>query len=136
LPTPSETTYRRLCRSACRDRRDHHPGSAGPRTPDRSLITSSFTTLADQLNAEGHGVIGEVRGRGGVIAIESVKPGSAEPNPGLTKDVGVAALRESVIVLTCGNVIRPLPPPLVIIDDLLTEALDILGSAISTCAAC
>jgi 4-aminobutyrate aminotransferase-like enzyme len=46
-----------------------------------SLITSSFTTLADQLNTEGHGVIGEVRGRGGVITIESIRPGSAEPEP-------------------------------------------------------
>ncbi len=72
-----------------------------------------------------------------MIAIELVKPGSADPNPGLAKDVDAEALQEGVIVLMCGtygNVIRQLPP-LVIIDDLLTEALDIFGSVISACAA-
>ncbi|RPA12721.1 4-aminobutyrate--2-oxoglutarate transaminase [Gordonia sp. OPL2] len=77
-------------------------------------------------------VIGDVRGRGAMIAIELVRPGTAEPDPDLTKKVAARCLAEGVIILTCGthgNVIRLLPP-LVIDDDLLADGLDVLETAI------
>lgn len=57
--------------------------------------------------------IGDVRGRGAMIAVELVCPGTKMPDPKLTKEVAVAAHRVGVIVLTCGtygNVLRFLPP--------------------------
>ncbi|HZC51624.1 MAG TPA: 4-aminobutyrate--2-oxoglutarate transaminase [Mycobacterium sp.] len=72
--------------------------------------------------------IGDVRGRGAMIAIELVKSGTADPDPELTDKVATAVHAAGVIVLTCGmygNIIRLLPP-LNIGDELLTEGLDIL----------
>ncbi|MEU4092086.1 4-aminobutyrate--2-oxoglutarate transaminase [Streptomyces sp. NPDC026673] len=76
-------------------------------------------------------VIGEVRGRGGMIAIELVEPGGKNPNPAVTAAVAKACHAEGLVVLTCGtygNVLRFLPP-LVIGEDLLNEGLDIIESA-------
>jgi 4-aminobutyrate aminotransferase/(S)-3-amino-2-methylpropionate transaminase len=73
--------------------------------------------------------IGDVRGRGAMIAVELVKSGSAEPDPELTKALSSAAHAAGVIVLTCGtfgNILRFLPP-LSISDELLTEGLDVLA---------
>ncbi|WP_124710290.1 4-aminobutyrate--2-oxoglutarate transaminase [Gordonia insulae] len=97
------------------------------------IVTSSLSAKAQALAAEGRGVIGEVRGRGGMIAVELVKPGSTEPDPELAKAAAAHALSRGVVVLTCGthgNILRLLPP-LVIGDDLLREALDILGDALT-----
>ncbi|GAB2980445.1 4-aminobutyrate--2-oxoglutarate transaminase [Nocardioides montaniterrae] len=72
--------------------------------------------------------IGEVRGRGAMIAVELVRPGTTDPDPLLAAAVATAAHRQGLIVLTCGtygNVLRFLPP-LSIPDHLLTEALDLL----------
>jgi 4-aminobutyrate aminotransferase/(S)-3-amino-2-methylpropionate transaminase len=77
-------------------------------------------------------VVGDVRGRGAMLAIELVRAGTKEPNPALTQTVAAACLREGVIILTCGtygNVIRLLPP-LVISDELLLDGLDVLEQAI------
>ena len=72
--------------------------------------------------------IGDVRGRGAMIAVELVKPGSTEPDAELTKALCAGAHAAGVIVLSCGtygNVLRFLPP-LTISDDLLIEGLDVL----------
>jgi 4-aminobutyrate aminotransferase/(S)-3-amino-2-methylpropionate transaminase len=72
--------------------------------------------------------IGDVRGRGAMVAIELVKSGTAEPDPELTDKLATAAHAAGVIVLTCGmfgNIIRLLPP-LTISDELLTEGLEVL----------
>ncbi|CAN3128702.1 4-aminobutyrate--2-oxoglutarate transaminase [Mycobacterium sp. smrl_JER01] len=72
--------------------------------------------------------IGDVRGRGAMIAVELVKPGTTEPDAELTKKLSTAAHQAGVIVLTCGtfgNVLRFLPP-LAISDELLLEGLDVL----------
>ncbi len=72
--------------------------------------------------------IGDVRGRGAMIAIELVKSGTAEPDAELTRKLSTAAHAAGVIVLTCGmfgNVIRLLPP-LTISDELLIEGIEIL----------
>jgi 4-aminobutyrate aminotransferase/(S)-3-amino-2-methylpropionate transaminase len=77
--------------------------------------------------------IGDVRGRGAMIAVEFVKPDSAEPDAALTNALAAAAHAVGVIVLTAGtfgNVVRFLPP-LTISDELLTEGLDILSGLLS-----
>ncbi|MDP9092624.1 MAG: 4-aminobutyrate--2-oxoglutarate transaminase [Actinomycetota bacterium] len=76
-------------------------------------------------------VIGEVRGRGAMLAMELVKPGTKLPHPELTGLVSSACHQEGLITLTAGtygNVLRFLPP-LVIGDQLLEEGLDILDQA-------
>jgi 4-aminobutyrate aminotransferase/(S)-3-amino-2-methylpropionate transaminase len=73
--------------------------------------------------------IGDVRGRGAMIAMELVKSGTADPDPVLTRTLCTRAHKAGVIVLSCGtfnNVIRFLPP-LPISDELLTEGLDVLA---------
>jgi 4-aminobutyrate aminotransferase/(S)-3-amino-2-methylpropionate transaminase len=77
--------------------------------------------------------IGDVRGRGAMIAVELVKPGSAEPDAQLTTTLAVAAHAAGVIVLTAGtfgNVLRFLPP-LTISDELLAEGLDLLAGLLT-----
>lgn len=72
--------------------------------------------------------IGDVRGRGAMIAVELVKSGTSDPDAELTNKLATAAGAAGVIVLTCGmfgNVIRLLPP-LTITDELLTEGLEVL----------
>jgi 4-aminobutyrate aminotransferase/(S)-3-amino-2-methylpropionate transaminase len=76
--------------------------------------------------------IGDVRGRGAMLAVEFVRPGTGEPDPATTKAVAAAAHQAGLIVLTCGswgNVLRLLPP-LAIGDDLLAEALEVLADVI------
>ncbi len=73
--------------------------------------------------------IGDVRGRGAIIAVELVHSGTTTPDANLTKAVATTAHQQGVIVLTCGtygNVLRFLPP-LTISDDLLHEALDVVA---------
>ncbi|HEX7827154.1 MAG TPA: aminotransferase class III-fold pyridoxal phosphate-dependent enzyme, partial [Mycobacterium sp.] len=75
--------------------------------------------------------IGDVRGRGAMIAVELVKAGTIEPDAALTAAVAAEARRNGVIVLTCGtdgNVLRFLPP-LTINEGLLDEALDVIAAA-------
>jgi 4-aminobutyrate aminotransferase/(S)-3-amino-2-methylpropionate transaminase len=75
--------------------------------------------------------IGDVRGRGAMLAVELVRPGTTEPDPVLTAAVAKRCHAEGVVVLTAGtygNVLRFLPP-LVIGQDLLVEALDVLDAA-------
>lgn len=80
---------------------------------------------------EKYPAIGEVRGRGAMIAVELVRPGTKEPDAALTAAVAKACHANGLVVLTCGtygNVLRFLPP-LVIGEDLLNEGLDIIEEA-------
>jgi 4-aminobutyrate aminotransferase/(S)-3-amino-2-methylpropionate transaminase len=75
--------------------------------------------------------IGDVRGRGAMIAVELVKPGTTEPDAELTKAIAARAHAAGLVVLTCGtygNVLRFLPP-LSMPDHLLHDGLDILVTA-------
>jgi 4-aminobutyrate aminotransferase/(S)-3-amino-2-methylpropionate transaminase len=72
--------------------------------------------------------IGDVRGRGAMIAVELVRAGSTEPDADLARLVAAEAHARGLVVLTCGtygNVLRFLPP-LSIPDHLLAAGLDIL----------
>ncbi|MFE7588799.1 4-aminobutyrate--2-oxoglutarate transaminase [Kitasatospora sp. NPDC057512] len=80
---------------------------------------------------EKYEIIGEVRGRGAMIAVELVKPGGKEPNAEVTAAIAKACHAEGLVVLTAGtygNVLRFLPP-LVMPEHLLNEGLDILEGA-------
>ncbi|MFF2548509.1 4-aminobutyrate--2-oxoglutarate transaminase [Kitasatospora sp. NPDC058063] len=80
---------------------------------------------------EKYEIIGEVRGRGAMIAVELVLPGGKEPNAEATAAIAKACHAEGLVVLTAGtygNVLRFLPP-LVMPEHLLTEGLDILEGA-------
>ena len=90
----------------------------------------AFTRLRDA--AQRIPAIGEVRGRGAMIAVELVTPGTTTPDPALAKTIAARALEQGVIVLICGtygNVVRLLPP-LVIGDDTLNDGLDVFIAAI------
>jgi len=82
-------------------------------------------------------VIGEVRGRGAMQAIELIDPNSAdgkEPNPAALAKVLKYCTSNGVFILsagTYGNVIRFLPP-VVITDQLLSDALNVLDEAFAT----
>jgi 4-aminobutyrate aminotransferase/(S)-3-amino-2-methylpropionate transaminase len=76
--------------------------------------------------------IGDVRGRGAMVAIELVDPETGAPDAALTGKLAAYAAANGVLVLTCGtygNVIRFLPP-LTIGDELLVEGLDILAEGL------
>ncbi len=77
--------------------------------------------------------IGDVRGRGAMIAVELVKSGTAEPDPDLTRTLCARAHAQGVLVLSCGtfgNILRFLPP-LTISDDLLLEGLAVLADILA-----
>ncbi len=78
-----------------------------------------------------HPVIGDVRGRGAMIAIELVD-GSGAPDAVATSAIAKACHAEGMVVLTAGtdgNVLRFLPP-LVMPPDLLREAMGLLAKVI------
>ncbi len=80
------------------------------------------------------GRIGDVRGRGAMIAVEIVLPGTTEPDPASTAAVARACHVEGVVVLTAGtygNVLRFLPP-LTMPEHLLVEALDVIEKAFAS----
>jgi 4-aminobutyrate aminotransferase/(S)-3-amino-2-methylpropionate transaminase len=75
--------------------------------------------------------IGDIRGRGAMLALELVEPGTTKPDSALAAAVAKRCHAEGVVVLTAGtygNVLRFLPP-LVIGQDLLVEALDVIDAA-------
>ena len=95
------------------------------------------TVLMGQLNAmrAADPRVGDVRGRGAMMAMELVDPETGAPDAALTSRVHAAVLRQGVVLLTCGtwgNVIRFLPP-LGISDELLNEGLDIVRKALAEC---
>ena len=79
-------------------------------------------------------VIGEVRGRGAMQAIELVEPGTKVPNTAAMNAVVKYCQSKGVLILTAGtysNVVRFLPP-IVITDELLKDALSVLEEALAS----
>ena len=84
--------------------------------------------------AKKYPVIGEVRGRGAMRAIELVEPGTKNPNTAAMNAVVKYCQSQGVLILTAGtysNVVRFLPP-LVITDELLKDALSVLDDAFAS----
>ena len=84
--------------------------------------------------AKKYPVIGEVRGRGAMQAIELVEAGTKKPNTAAMNAVVKYCQSKGVLVLTAGtysNVVRFLPP-LVITDELLKDALSVLDEAFAS----
>jgi len=95
------------------------------------IITTALTAIAAK-----HPEIGEIRGRGAMVAIELVKAGTKDPNPELMAKVIKYCQSKGVLILTAGsygNVIRFLPP-LVITEELLKDALGVLAEAFDSVA--
>jgi 4-aminobutyrate aminotransferase/(S)-3-amino-2-methylpropionate transaminase len=89
-----------------------------------------------QALAEKYGVIGDIRGRGAMLAVELVSDQEKKtPDADLTGRINKYCHGEGLVTLTCGtfgNVFRFLPP-LSASDELLTEGLDILEDAFANC---
>ena len=84
--------------------------------------------------AQAYPVIGDVRGRGAMLAVELVQPGTLVPDAAAAAQVAKSCHAAGLVVLTCGtfgNVLRFLPP-LVIGEELLTEGLSILADAFAS----
>jgi len=95
------------------------------------LVRPRLDALADR-----HPQVGDVRGRGAMLAIEIVRPGTTEPDAALTSELSAYCHRNGVVTLTCGtwsNVLRLLPP-LVMPEALLLEAMDVLDEAFAAVA--
>ena len=81
-------------------------------------------------------IIGDIRGRGAMLAVELVEPGTLEPATDQIAAVVKQCHSEGVLVLTAGtygNVLRFLPP-LTMPEALLDEALTILDKAFASVA--
>jgi 4-aminobutyrate aminotransferase/(S)-3-amino-2-methylpropionate transaminase len=92
--------------------------------------------LSDSLRAlqAKYPVIGEVRGRGAMQAIELVEAGTKTPNTAAMNAVVKYCQSKGVLILTAGtysNVVRFLPP-IVITDELLKDALSVLDEAFAS----
>jgi 4-aminobutyrate aminotransferase/(S)-3-amino-2-methylpropionate transaminase len=96
-------------------------------------IGEVMTTRLREL-ASTYDVIGDVRGRGAMVAIELTGPGTREPDAATTAAVAKACHADGLVVLTCGtygNVLRFLPP-MVMPEPLLDEGLGVLEKAFAS----
>lgn len=107
------------------------------RTIERQDLLAAARRIGDVMLARlrelqrHHPAVGDVRGRGAMVAVELVEPGTTTPDPTTTQAVARACHAAGLVVLTCGtfgNVLRFLPP-LVIPDHLLAEGLDLVDQA-------
>jgi 4-aminobutyrate aminotransferase/(S)-3-amino-2-methylpropionate transaminase len=82
--------------------------------------------------ADKYGVIGDIRGRGAMLAVELVSDLERKtPDADLTARINKACHAQGLVTLTCGtfgNVFRFLPP-LSASPELLSEGLDLLENA-------
>jgi 4-aminobutyrate aminotransferase/(S)-3-amino-2-methylpropionate transaminase len=77
-------------------------------------------------------IIGDVRGRGAMIAFELVQPGTKDANATAAKSIVNFCNQNGVVAIVCGtygNVIRLLPP-LVITDEQLHDGLSVIAAAV------
>jgi 4-aminobutyrate aminotransferase/(S)-3-amino-2-methylpropionate transaminase len=98
-------------------------------------VGQQFMDHLSKLQQQFPEMVGNIRNRGAMIAMELVQAGDAQrPDPVLTKSLVNAAADRGLILLSCGirgNVIRFLPPltiPLVLVDEGMTIVADCLAS--------
>nr|WKF62080.1 4-aminobutyrate aminotransferase PuuE [Paraburkholderia busanensis] len=105
---------------------------------DEEKLCERATLLGDRVKAKLIALqsdvpqIADVRGPGGMVAVEFCKPGGAEPDADFTKRVQTRALERGLLLLVCGvysNVVRFLFP-LTIQDAVFDEAMAILEDVI------
>jgi 4-aminobutyrate aminotransferase/(S)-3-amino-2-methylpropionate transaminase len=104
--------------------------------PSRARAIESLIRRRLEAVAAEHPTVGDIRGRGAMMAIELVEPGTLEPDAARAAAVAAYCHRNGVVVLTCGtwgNVFRFLPP-LSISDELLEEAFDVVAEAFAATA--
>ena len=96
-----------------------------------ALVHERLTAIAEK-----HACIGDVRGRGAMMAVEIVADDGRTPDAVRTSAVSTWCHGQGVLTLTAGtygNVLRFLPP-LVISDALLHDAFDVLAAAFDATA--
>jgi 4-aminobutyrate aminotransferase/(S)-3-amino-2-methylpropionate transaminase len=96
-----------------------------------ALMSERLTAIAEK-----HECVGDVRGRGAMMAVEVVGADGRTPDPARTGAVSAHCHAQGVVTLTCGtygNVLRFLPP-LVSPDALLTEAFEVVAAAFDATA--
>ncbi len=102
---------------------------AGAAREIEAIMVPALQALASR-----HAEIGEVRGRGAMIAVEIVVPGSITPDAARAGAVSKACHEAGLLTLTCGtygNILRFLPP-LVMPPETLQKGLAILAAAFAT----
>jgi len=96
-----------------------------------TAIGETMRTTLEHL-AKDVSIIGEVRGRGAMQAIELVEPGTKTPNAAAAKAILAFCQQQGVITLLCGtdgNVLRLLPP-LIISDEQLADGLAVVSAGV------
>ena len=79
-------------------------------------------------------VIGDIRGKGAMIAIEFTEPGTDKPIADIVPKVTAYAIQKGVLLLsagTYGNVLRFLPS-VVTTDELLLDAVSVIDEALAS----
>jgi 4-aminobutyrate aminotransferase/(S)-3-amino-2-methylpropionate transaminase len=135
-----------------------HPGGLGGTYGGNPVAAAAALAVLDKIESQGlleasrrtgeivmerfarmqerHAVIGDVRGRGAMVAIELVADRDTKEalDPAVAGRIAAECLAQGVVILTAGtygNVIRLLPP--IDIDEaLLRDGLDVLDEAIAT----
>ena len=100
---------------------------AGAARAIEAVVRDGLAPVADASPA-----VAELRGRGAMLAVELVRPGTLEPDRAAAAQVARACAAAGVLVLTCGtwgNVVRLLPP-LVIGRPLLEDGVEVLAGAL------
>jgi 4-aminobutyrate aminotransferase/(S)-3-amino-2-methylpropionate transaminase len=95
------------------------------------VMTHRLTAIA-----EAHTCVGDVRGRGAMVAVEIVGTDGHTPEPVRAGSISAYCHSQGVVTLTCGtygNVLRFLPP-LVMPEPLLEDALDVVAAAFDATA--
>lgn len=99
-------------------------------------IQAAFLPRLEQLRADHPDRIGDIRGRGAMLAVELVTDfDSKTPDPALAGAVHRACSAKGLVTLTCGtfgNVFRFLPS-LAMGDDLVAEGLDLFAESFAEC---
>ncbi|WP_144140632.1 4-aminobutyrate--2-oxoglutarate transaminase [Paraburkholderia sp. BCC1884] len=105
---------------------------------DEEQLCERATLLGDRIKAKLIALqsevpqIADVRGPGGMVAVEFCKPGGTEPDADFTRRVQTRALERGLLLLVCGvysNVVRFLFP-LTIQDAVFDEAMAILEDVV------
>lgn len=100
---------------------------------DRANQLGAIMSEALEAMKKKYPIVGDVRGRGAMQALELVMPGTKDPNPAALTSAIKYCQQNGLLILSAGtysNVIRLLPP-LVMPEHLLREALSILDEALA-----